>query len=278
MHTTGTISTIHVAASSHPTRSRRHDAAAVAPAIKSEWIKLRSLRSTPAVLAATVIIGFLLSWIVATFVKTDPYTDEAFTISQTFIFSTILTAVLAAIMGTLSITSEVQHGTLAGAVAAQPARWAVVVAKAAIVSTYGLVMGVAGMVAGYLGAVLAGLDIGDTSGVSATIAWALLLVTMAPLLGLGIGMILEHGSIAISVLLVWSFVLENLIRGFAPPTLSRLLPFTAANGLLGIRSAGDTDETIAAALTKAQDAVLFGGYVVAALTIGTLLLYRRDPS
>ena len=30
--------------------------------------------------------------------------------------------------------------------------------------------------------------------------------------------------------------------------------------------------------TRAQDAVLFGGYVVAALTIGTVLLYRRDPN
>ena len=58
-------------------------------AIRSEWIKLRSLRSTPAILAATVVIGVLLSWILATFVKTDPNTDEAFTISQTFIFSTV---------------------------------------------------------------------------------------------------------------------------------------------------------------------------------------------
>jgi ABC-2 type transport system permease protein len=278
MNTTATISTIHAAVAGHPTRDRRHDVAAVPDAVKSEWIKLRSLRSTPAVLAATVIIGFLLSWIVGTFVKTDPYTDQAFTISQAFIFSTILTAVLAAIMGTLSFTSEVQHGTLAGAVAARPARWVIVVAKAAIVSSYGLVMGVAGMLAGYVGAVLAGLDTGDTSGVPSTIAWALLLTATAPLLGLGIGMILKHGSIAISVLLVWSFVLENLIRGFAPVTVSRLLPFTAANGLLGIRSAGDTDETIAAALTKAQDALLFGGYVVAALAIGTVLLARRDPN
>ena len=56
------------------------------------------------------------------------------------------------------------------------------------------------------------------------------------------------------------------------------MPFSAANGLLGIQSAGDTDETIAAALTRVQDAFLFGGYIVAALTIGTVLLYRRDPN
>ena len=151
-------------------------------------------------------------------------------------------------------------------------------AKATIASSYGLVMGIAGMVAGYAGAVLGGLDAGDTSGVPATVAWGLLLTAMAPLFGLGLGMILKHGSMAVSALAVWAFVLENLIRSFAPPSVSRFLPFSAANGLLGIRSAGDTDEYIAAALTRAQDAVLFGGYVIAALTIGTVLLYRRDPN
>jgi hypothetical protein len=77
---------------------------------------------------------------------------------------------------------------------------------------------------------------------------------------------------------VWAFVLENLVRSFAPASVSRFLPFSAANGMLGIHSAGDTDEYIAAALSRAHDAVLFGGYVVAGLTIGTVLLYRRDPS
>ena len=53
---------------------------------------------------------------------------------------------------------------------------------------------------------------------------------------------------------------------------------SAAAGLLGIRQAGDTDATIAAALSRVQDAFLFGGYVIAAIAVGTLLLYRRDPS
>ena len=104
------------------TRDRRDDLVAVPAALRSEWIKLRSLRSTKAILALTVVMGVLLSWILATFVKTDPNTDEVFTIGQTFIFSTWLTTVLATITGTLLFTSEVQHGTLANVVTAQPAR------------------------------------------------------------------------------------------------------------------------------------------------------------
>ena len=215
----------------HPlTRRRRDDVAAVPATIRSEWIKIRSLRSTPAILALTVVVGVLLSWILATFVKTDPDTHEVFTVAQTFIFSTWLTTVMAVIMGTLVFTSEVQHGTLAAVVAAQPARWVTVVAKATIVSCVGLVMGVVGMAAGLGGAVLGGLHAGDTSGMAATALWGLLLTAMAPVLGLGVGLIIRHSSAAISIVLVWAFVLENLIVGFGPADLTRFLPFTAAPG------------------------------------------------
>jgi hypothetical protein len=283
MTITSTTPNLHVATTPGPTishdrhiRDRRSDLAAVPAALRSEWIKLRSLRSTPAILALTVVVGVLLSWILATFVKTDPDTDQAFTIGDTFIFSTWLTTVLAVIMGTLVFTSEVQHGTLANALIAQPARWVTVAAKAMIASGFGLVMGIAGMAAGLGGAVLGGLDAGDTSGMAATALWGLLLTTMAPVFGLGAGLLIRHSSVAISLVLVWALVVENLIKALAPPDLSRFMPFSAANGLLGITAAGDTPETVAAALSRVQDAFLFGGYTVAALTVGTVLLYRRD--
>ena len=85
------------------------------------------------------------------------------------------------------------------------------------------------------------------------------------------------GALGLAVL-VWALVVENLIKGFAPPKLSRFMPFSAANGLLGIQSAGDTAATKAAALTRIQDAYLFSGYTLAALALGTVLLYRRDTN
>lgn len=259
-------------------RDRHGDLAGVPAAVRSEWIKLRSLRSTPAVLGLTVVIGVLLSWILATFVKTDPDTHEVFTIGQTFIFSTWLSTVLAVVMGTLLFTSEVQHGTLANSVTAQPARWVIVTAKAVIGCGLGFVMGIAGMIAGFSGAVIGGLEAGDTSGMAATALWGLLLTSLAPVIGLGVGMIIRHSAAAASTVLVWALVVENLIKGFAPPKLSRFMPFSAANGLLGIQSAGDTAATKAAALTRIQDAYLFSGYSLAALALGTVLLYRRDTN
>lgn len=257
-------------------RSRRDDISSIATALRSEWIKVSSLRSNVTILALTPVIGILLSWILATFVKTDPNTNLPFTIGETFIFSTWLTTVLAAIIGTLMFTSEVQHGTVATAVGAQPARWVSVAAKSSVAACFGLAMGVLGMLGGLSGAVLGGLERGDTSGMATTALWGLLLTTLAPVFGLGVGMILRHSSAAVAVLLVWAFVLENLVRTLIPANAARLMPFSAAAGMLGISQATDTPETLAAGLSQAQNALLFGGYTVALLTAGTMLFYRRD--
>ena len=260
------------------TRQRGNDIAALPAAVRSEWIKIRSLRSTPGLLAAVVAIGVLLSWILATFVKTDPDTHLPFTIGETFVFSTWLTMVLAIVMGTLSITSEVQHGTLATAVTMQPARWVIVAAKAVVSSGLGLAMGILGMAAGLGGAILGGLEAGETSGSLATAGWGLLLTALAPALGLGIGMIVRHSAGAVTGVLVWALVIENLVKTFAPTNFTRLLPFSAAAGLLNIKTAGDNAETLAAALTRIQDAFVFSGYVALAIAIGTALLYRTDAN
>lgn len=119
---------------------------------------------------------------------------------------------------------------------------------------------------------------GDTSGMAATSLWALVLTSFSAVLGLGVGMIARHSSAAISGLLVWSLVIENLLRGFAPAKFVRLLPFNAGNGLLDIEATTDTPAKLAVAFNRVQDGLLFSGYALAALVIGTVLLYRRDTN
>ena len=259
------------------TRSHRDSVASIPNALASEWTKLRSVRSNWAILGGTAAIGIVLVWVLAVFVKTDNHTLEVFTIGNSFSFPTWLSTVMAVIAGTLMFTSEVQHGTLAVAITAQPARWVTVAAKSAIAAGFGLAMGVAGMLAGVSGGVLGGLDAGDTSGMPVTAAWGLMLTTVAAVFGLGIGMTVRHSSAAISTTLVWTFVIESLVRGFAPPTVYRFLPFNPLNGLLNIETTSDP-EALAVALTRVQDALLFTSYTVAALAIGTVLLYRRDTN
>ena len=57
---------------------------------------------------------------------------------------------------------------------------------------------------------------------------------------------------------------------------SRSLPSSRASALLSTRWGDDPAKTLAAALTRPQDAVLFAGYTMVALIAGAVLLYRRD--
>lgn len=134
------------------------------------------------------------------------------------------------------------------------------------------------MAAGFVGAVVGGLGMGDASTMAATTLWARFFTALAAVLGSGVGMIVRHSSGAISGLLVWGLVVENLLTVFVPEQASRFLPFVAGNNLLAIEGEGAFAGNAALALTRAQDALIFGGYTVAALVLGTVLFYRRDTN
>lgn len=245
-------------------------------AIHSEWIKLRSVRSTPVFLGLATVVGVGMSLILGLVVKTDPYEDLPFTVGNTFLVSSWLTTVFAVVAGTLLFTTEVQHGTLAGALTARPSRPIIVGAKVCIAAALGFAMGALGILGGLVGAMASGMDTGDMSGAAAGVAWALVLTTLASILGLGVGLIVRHSAAAVTSVLVWALAVETIVRGMAPPSFTRLLPFTAANGLLGTRSAADTAETLAAALSNVANAAVIGSWAVVGVVVGSVLLTRRD--
>jgi ABC-2 type transport system permease protein len=252
-------------------RSTLDDARALPEVLRSDRIKLLSLRSNRAVLGLTAVIGGFSSWAVATLV-----TDEVLTVAEVFVYSTFLTAVLAAVAGLLLFTSEVQHGTLAAVLTAQPARWLVTASKTLVAAIFGLVLGATGMATGYIGAVLAGLESGDTSQTLSTSLWALLFTSLAAVLGLGVGMIVRHSSAGLSGLLVWWLVVENLLWAFLPAEVSRFLPFYAGGALLGVEVDTHTPETLAVAFSRPENALVFAAVAALALATGTALLHRRD--
>lgn len=245
-------------------------------AVRSEWIKLRSVRSTWIFIGLVAVIGVAMALILGTLVKTDPYEHEPFTIGNTFLVSSWLTTLFAVVAGTLLFTSEVQHGTLAGALTARPSKPLVIGAKAITAAALGLVMGIVGIIGGLVGGVFSGMDTGDTSRAASGTAWALVLTTLAAVLGLGVGLLIRHSAAAVTTVLVWALAIENIVRSFAPASVSRLMPFTAANGLLLTRSVSDTPESLAAALSSVGNAAVIVGWAVGSVAIGTALLMRKD--
>jgi len=254
-------------------RTSKNDVSAIPRTVRSEWIKLSTVRANTVIGWLTVILGVVTAWACANFAN-----DPVQTVSQVFIFSTVLTGVLASISGILLFTSEAQYGTLGATLTAQPARWVVAAAKAVMAAARGLWLGAIGMTAGLVGGAAGGLEMGSTYTIAVTAVWGLAFTMLAAILGLGVGAIVRHSSAALSGVLVWGLVVENLLTVFTPESVSRFLPFVAGNNLLGIVGTGAFAEDATTALTRTQDALVFGGYTAMALILGTALLYRRDTN
>lgn len=237
----------------------------------SERIKLTTIRSNRVILGLTVAVGFFVSWAVATFV-----TDEVLTVAGLFSFATVFTAVFAAVAGILSITAEAEHGTLGLTIAARPERLAVAIAKTISAALSGLLLGAASLTASLTGAVVGGVEFGDTSTIVPTAGWALLFTTLAAVLGLGVGMISRNSAAAISGLLIWWLVVENLIVAFADQTVSRYLPFAAGNRLLNFEP--EESNMLGDLLSRPSAAIVFGGYTLAALLIASTIFHRSDAN
>ena len=254
-------------------RTRSDDVRAVPAALRSEWIKLTALRANKVILALTAIIGAVIAGVLAA-----TATDPTLTASELFIYPLPLVAMLASVVGILMFTGEAQHGTLAVALVARPARWVIVVAKTIIATTVGLALGTTGMIAGFAGAAVGGVPLGTGSALTSRALWALLYIALAALIGLGVGMIARHTAGAITGLLMWSFVIESLFAPAIPQGVRHFLPFSAGYRLLDAGPNFEAPVAIADLLGRPQYALIFGGYALISLTIGTLLLYRRDSN
>lgn len=252
-------------------RTARDSVRAIPTTLKAEWIKLSSLRSNKAIIALTAIVGGFVTWAIATYA-----TDSVFTVTEVFTAATVFTAVFAAVGGILLFTSESQHGTLAPALTAQPARAIIAGSKTVVAAGYGALLGAVGLAAGFAGAYLGPIAMGDTSTIVSTSLWAIGFASLAAVLGLGIGMISRVSTAAVSGLLVWWLVVENLMSLFLAERFARFMPFTAGNGMLG--GAGPGEPASELALSTTENALVFGGYAAVALVVGTVLLYRRDTN
>ena len=247
-------------------------AAATATALlRSERIKLTSVRVGAALVLATALVGAVVAWAFASFAP-----DEGLVATEVFLYPTVFTAVLAAIGGILLFTSEVQHGTLAGALTAHPSRWPVAAAKAVVATGLGLLLGAIGLATGFVGALIGRVPVGDVSAVRTTVLWALLYTAGAALLGLGVGMVVRHSAAAISGLLVWWLVIEGLIVQLAPAEVVRFVPFDTGFRSIGVESDLDVASVVEGGLSNPLHASIFWVYVIVALAIGATLLVRRD--
>jgi ABC-2 type transport system permease protein len=265
-----------------------HDRLSFARVMRSEFIKITSLRSTVGLLLAIVVLGMGTSIILGLTIKDAglPSASSAgFMLDQVTIGTVLFGQLIAGVLGVLVISAEYSSGTIQTTLIAVPSRLAVLFAKAivlflsaaaaAAVALFGSWAVTYPMLAAY------GLEIGLTEpGVLLALVGGAVYVGFAAVLGLGIGTLLRAVAAGIATVISVILLLPIILSVIPASDVVRSIH------LLSMSKAGD-------ALTNPADGSAFidltdgyvspaAGFLVAAvwalvfLLIGAVRLRKKD--
>ncbi|MGW5417018.1 ABC transporter permease [Actinomadura geliboluensis] len=256
-----------------------------ADAIAAEWFKLRTVRSTAAVLGTIVaftLLCVLWSWYVARYwdglSAERRATAKAAPAEQPL---ALALPVCAVVLGALTLTSEYSSGMIRTTLAAMPRRLAPFLAKAGVAAA---LMAVAAWAALAAGTVAGDVIVGDravptfqgpAADVGAHLLWVGLETAAITLVAFGLGAVLRSTAATITGGMAVLFVLPPLVRLLPSPWDERIwsaLPGGLANQIAGAPgSSGDPG-----VLPPPAAVALLAAYVVVALGAGAYAFVRRD--
>jgi ABC-2 type transport system permease protein len=243
--------------------------------LRSEWAKLASVRSTYwsvlVAVAGMIVIG-LGGAIGAARAAHQPASFDPISAS---IGGFVLAQLALGVLGVLAVTSEYSTGMIRTTFTAAPQRGAVIAAKAAVFGAASFAIGAVVTLFTFLvgQAILGhrGVNLAAPGALRAVIGVGLYLGLLG-ILAVGLGTIIRRSAGAIAVLLGILFVLPvfaGLVPASIRDTVTKLLPFNAGHALFNTTTGATT-------LSPALGLVVFALYALAALTIGTVLVRRRD--
>ena len=240
---------------------------------RMEWIKLRSLRSTWWVLAATMAGAAAIA--VAVGVNTR---DAAADLTNNALAGISLGLLLVGVLGVLVMTGEHTSGTLRATLTAIPDRPLVLAAKAAV---FGLVALTVGEAAGFLAFFAGGAALPariaapalGRPGVLRAVVLAGAGFCLVGLIGLGLGAIIRHTPAAIAVLVGGVYVLAQYVA-LVTRSLMAYLPISiVANSLTAVDPMADDQVRF---LSPWAGLGVLALYAAVLLGAGAWLLARRD--
>lgn len=251
--------------------------------LQSEWIKLRSLRSTWWSLRATVVIiaglGTLFSAIRAHHPKHGPgghiFIDDPTQISLRGVF---LAQLAIGVLGVLVITGEYATGMIHSSVSAVPRRGPILVAKALVFAALAYVVTQASTVTAFflgqwaLSVTHHQATLGSPHALRAVVGAALFLTTIG-LLAVGIGFVVRNTAGSIATLVAIVLVLPLLTQTLPSPydsDLGKYLPLNAGTQIIA------TTPTDPAQFGPWSGLGVVAAWAATAIIAGYVILRRRD--
>lgn len=207
--------------------------------IRSEWLKLRTVRSNITMACFAVILPLAITLLTTAFIGIDSVDDA--TVSAVLLGSGSLSVLLFGIIGVLAITQEYSQGTIRLTLAANPRRIRAYVAKGIVLAIFSggltafiiLVGNTAGQAILDSRGAVGKFSNGDMG--QAYLALIALSVVVS-LLGAAIGTLTRNPPSAVTILVLWPLLLESLIGGLLSVAISesifKWMPFqTGLNSL-----------------------------------------------
>jgi ABC-2 type transport system permease protein len=243
----------------------------VTPQLRAELLKHRSTSTNLGLLLAMLTLVLLAVLLHALTLPADRL-DSAANQVEVFRFGPLLGALFAGLVGAMSITGEIRHGTIRPTFLTTPRRGRVVAAKIVASGLLGIVFGLVavGVALGVGSAALAARGIPITldgsdytlmpiGGIAAAALWAAI--------GLGLGALVRNQVATLVAIFLWLFFVENLLLDFVPGA-GRFAPGAAAAAITGL----DRETLLAPAL----GALLLSIYAAVIAAAGLVATFRSD--
>jgi ABC-2 type transport system permease protein len=240
-------------------------------AIRSEWLKLRTTRTTWWLFGGMLAWIGLLSWFALASAPAGALEAGLVGVPVWLVVLSVL-PIFVLVLAIRSFTDEVRHGSIVPTLLATPERRIVLLAKVLVLSGAGIAFALAAT----------GLGVGVTAiwfvaeGVTPTVVAGsvtravgrtVLVAALWSALGVGIGAAVRHQVAAIVGALAWVLAVEQILET-AMPNLATFLPAHAANAAIGF---GTT-----VAVRPVVGAIVLGGWALASVALADRLMARRD--
>jgi ABC-type transport system involved in multi-copper enzyme maturation permease subunit len=250
--------------------------------MRSEWTKLRSVRSTVwsliATFGITVGLAAVFSW-----AYVNQYNQQTLAERLTFdpvarsLSGLFLAQLAIGVLGVLVISSEYGTGLIRTTFTAVPQRRTVLAAKAAVFGIVSLVVSMVSVFVAFLvgQAILSSKNVGASLGgpsVLRAVLGAGVYLTFIALLGLGIATILRRTAGAIGALVGLVLVFPLLTQALPSPwnhNIAKYLPSELGDALFSVHSSPNH-------FSPAVALALCAVWLVAIYAIATVLISRRD--
>jgi ABC-2 type transport system permease protein len=250
--------------------------------LRSEWTKLRTVRSTMWTLGATVLTGVAASAIAMAVTRAHWATESAAAraafdpVEVSLVGVYLGGSLVLGILGILAVSSEYATGTIRATLAAEPRRPMVLAAKVLVFTAVSLIIAEVTSCASFLlgQAILTSpakhATLSNPGALRAVVGIGLFLC-VSGLLALGIAAAVRHTAGAIGGYVFVMLVLPIIVAGFPSSIengIERFLPESIGSAMI--------DNPVPRAFGPWTGLLILCGYTALILALGTVLLVRRD--